>query len=161
MAAIVAVVIAGAVAIVFAIGRVVFFVVTEQIRQRKAVMHGDVIDAGAVRAAVMFEQMGGAGHAAGHFADQAAFAAPVAPHRAAIAVVPFRPLRRKGADLITAEAEIPRFGNQFYGSKHRILPNGGEERGVTIKTVGAARERGGEIEAEAIDMADFDPVAQR
>src|ERR1017187_3720793 len=114
IAAIVAVVLAGAVAVVFAIGLVVLFVVTEQIRQREAVMHGDVIDAGARRAAVVVEQVGRAGHAAGHFADQAAFAAPVAPHRAAIAVVPFRPLRRKGADLIAAQPEVPWFGDQLH-----------------------------------------------
>src|SRR5216684_3757268 len=77
MAAIGAVILAGAVAIVFAVGLVVLFVVAEQIRQRKAVMHGDVVDAGARREAIMVEQVGRAGHAAGHFADQAAFAAPV------------------------------------------------------------------------------------
>ena len=48
MAAIVAVVVVGAVAIVFAVGLVVLLVVAEQIRQREAVMHGDMIDAGAV-----------------------------------------------------------------------------------------------------------------
>src|ERR1700676_3862899 len=47
MAAIVAEVFVGAVAIVLAIGLIVLFVVAEQIRQREAVMHGDVVDAGA------------------------------------------------------------------------------------------------------------------
>src|ERR1700724_2178521 len=83
MAAIGAVVLVRAVAIAFAIGLVVFFIVAEQILEREAVMHGDVIDAGAGRAAVAVEQVGRARHAARHFADQAAFAAPVAPHRAA------------------------------------------------------------------------------
>src|ERR1700674_5209826 len=114
MAAIVAEVVAGAVAIFLAVILVVLFVVAEQIRQREAVMHGDVIDPGARRAAVAVEQVGGAGHAAGHFADQAAFAAPVAPHRAAITVVPFRPLRRKRADLIAAHAEVPWFSDQLH-----------------------------------------------
>src|SRR6266849_3729962 len=112
MAAIVAVVVVGAVAIVLAIGLVVFFIVAEQIRQREAVMDGDVIDAGTRRAAIMVEQVGRTGHAAGDFADQAAFTAPVAPHRAAIAVIPLRPLRRKRTDLITAKPEIPGLGDQ-------------------------------------------------
>src|SRR3954471_20454425 len=102
MAAIVAVVVVGAVAIVLAIGFVVLVVVAEQIGQRETVMDGDVIDAGAGRAVVVMEQVGGSGHAARDLADQAAFAAPVAPHRAAITVVPFRPLRGKRADLIAA-----------------------------------------------------------
>ena len=104
MAAIVAVIVVGAVAIVLAIRRIVLLVVAEQVGQRETVVHRDVIDAGAGRAVVVMKQVGGGGHAARHFADQAAFAAPVAPHRAAIAVVPFRPLRRKGTDLITAHA---------------------------------------------------------
>ena len=59
MAAIVAVIVAGAVAIVLAVGLVVLFVVAEQIRQRETVMDGDVVDAGARRAVVMVEQVGG------------------------------------------------------------------------------------------------------
>ena len=58
MAAIVAEVVAGAVAIVFAVGLVVLFVVAEQVGQRKTVMDGDVIDRGAVGAAVVVEHIG-------------------------------------------------------------------------------------------------------
>src|SRR5581483_11165130 len=98
--------------------------------------------------------------APGHFADQAALSAPVASHRAAITVVPLRPLRGKRPDLITAEAEVPRFGHQFYRRQHRVLANRGKKRTVAIEPVRAACQRGGEIEAEAVDMADLDPVAQ-
>src|ERR1700742_410453 len=58
MAAIVAEIVAGAVAIVLAIGFVVLLVVAEQVGQRESVMHGDMIDAGAKRAAVVVEQVG-------------------------------------------------------------------------------------------------------
>src|SRR5260370_5308664 len=132
MAAIGAVVLVGAVAIALAIGLVVFFVVAEQILEREAVMHGDVIDAGARRAAVMVEQVGRAGHAAGHFADQAAFAAPVAPHRGAITVVPFRQLRRKRADLIAAQPEIPGLCDQIPRRTHRALPDVGRASTVGL-----------------------------
>src|SRR3954471_5578221 len=112
MAAIVAVVVVGAVAIVLAVGFVVLLVAAEQVGQRETVMDGDVIDAGAGRAVVMMKQVGGSGHAARDLADQAAFATPVTPHRAAIAIVPFRPLRWKRADLIAAHAEIPWLGDE-------------------------------------------------
>ena len=58
MAAIVAVVVVGAVAIVLAIGLVVLLVVAEEIGQRETVMDGDVVDAGARRAVVVMEQVG-------------------------------------------------------------------------------------------------------
>src|ERR1044072_7930743 len=113
MAAIVALIVVGAVAITLAIGLVVFLVVAEQVSQRESVMDGDGIDAGARRAVVVMEQVGRGGHAACNFADQAAFAAPVAPHGAPITVVPFRPLRRIRTDLIAAHAEIPWLGDEF------------------------------------------------
>src|SRR3954451_2546796 len=94
-AAIVAQVVVGAVAIVLAIGLVVLFVVAEQVGERKTVMHRDMINSGAQRAAVMVKQIGRSGHAIGYLADQASLATPVSPQRAAITVVPFRPLRRK------------------------------------------------------------------
>ena len=124
-------------------------------------MDGDVIDAGAGRAVVVMEQVGGGGHAARDFSDQAAFAAPVAPHRAAITVVPFRPLRGKRADLIAAHAEIPWLGDELDGRQHRVLPHRGQKRGIAVVSVRPARQRGGEVEAEAVDVTDLDPVAQR
>src|SRR5882757_6747047 len=78
VAAIIAVVVVGAVAIFFAVRLVVLFVVVEQVRQRETVVHRDVVDAGARRAAVVVEQVGRRRHAARYLADQAAFAAPVA-----------------------------------------------------------------------------------
>src|ERR1700754_3302326 len=110
MAAIVAVVVVGAVAIVLAVRQIVLLVVGEEIGEREPVVHGDVVDGGAWVAAVMPEQVGRCRHAARYFADQAAFAAPVAPHRAAITVVPLRPLRRKGADLVAAQPHVPPLG---------------------------------------------------
>src|SRR3954447_11264160 len=153
MAAIGAVVVAGAVAVVFAVGLVVLFVIAEQVGERETVVNGDVVDAGPGGAIVVVEQVGGGGHTAGYLADQAAFAAPVAPHRAAIAVVPFRPLRGERADLIAAEAKVPRLGDELDRCQHRVLPYGGEEGSVAVKAVRAARQRGGEIEAETVDVA--------
>src|SRR5262249_50679685 len=95
MAAIITVIVIGAVAVVLAVGLVVLLVVAEQVGKGEAVMDCDVIDAGMRGAAVMVEQVGGGSHTARHLADETAFAAPIASHRAAITVVPFRPLGRK------------------------------------------------------------------
>ena len=161
MAAIGAVIVAGAVAIVLAVRFVVLLVVAEQVLQRESVVDGNVVDAGARLAAVVVEDIRGAGHAFADVPDQACFARPETPQRAAILVVPFRPLRGKRTDLIAAKANVPRFGNELDRGEDGILSYGGEEAAAAIETVGATRQRGGEIEAESIDVADLDPVAQR
>jgi len=58
MAAIIAVVVARAVAVVFAVGLVVLLVVAEQVRQRKTVVDGDMVDAGPRQAVVVMKQVG-------------------------------------------------------------------------------------------------------
>ena len=58
MAAIVAVVVIGAVAIFLAVRLVVLVVVAEEISERKTVVHGDMVDGGARRAVVVVEQVG-------------------------------------------------------------------------------------------------------
>src|ERR1700745_3099844 len=124
-------------------------------------MHGDVVDGGARAATVVPEQVGGRRHAARYFADEAAFAAPVASHRAAITGIPFPPLRGEAADLVAAKADVPWLGHQLDPRQHRVLPDGGEEAARVVETVRSARKRGGESKAEAVDVAYCDPVAQR
>src|SRR5262245_33699396 len=148
MAAIVALVVVGAVAIVLAIGEIVLLVIGKQVGERETVMHGDVVDGSTGGAALMTEEVGGRRHPAGDFTDQTAFAAPVTPQRAAVAVVPFRPLRGKLADLVAAEADIPGLGDELDLRQHRILADCGEEAARTIKAARRARQRGGEVKAK-------------
>src|SRR5207248_6210189 len=101
-----------------------------------------------------------AGQRAGHVTKEAAVAAPVAPQRLAVDVVPLRPAGRKAADLIAAEPDVPRLGDQLDVGENRVLADRGEERTVWIKRRGAA-ERRGQIEAEAVDVEHLDPVTQR
>src|ERR1700755_1776533 len=108
-------------------------------------MHRDVIDARMGAAAVVVEQIGGRGHATADIADEAAGAGPVAAQGAAITVVPFRPARRKTADLVAVVAEVPWLSDQLDGGEHRILAHGGEEAGVGIESAAAATERRREI----------------
>ena len=48
----------------------------------------------------------------------------------------------------------------FDARQHRILPAGVEEAAAFVKTVGFARQDGGEVEAEAVDPHLGGPVAQ-
>ncbi len=161
VAAVGAQIVVGAIAIVLAIGFVVLGVIRVQVGQGEAVMNGDVVDARTWRPAVVIEDVCGAGHPAAHVADQVAVAAPVAAQGLAIPVVPFRPLRRKAADLIAASANVPRLGDQLDGCEYRVLPDCVEERTVPIVAVWPARECRGKVETKAVDLEHFHPIAQR
>ena len=157
-AAIDAQIVVRSVAIVFAVGLIVLVLVAHQVFEREAVVHGDVVDAAARAAAVMLELHGRAGHAVGEVAGDIVIAAPEAAQGLAIGVVPFRPAVGEGADLVAAVADVPGLGDQLDVAQHRVLPDGGEERRVAVEGRQAA-ERGGEIEAEAVDVVGSRPKA--
>ena len=102
-----------AVAVFFAVGFIVFFVVADQIMQSKAVMRGDKINARIGQPAIVGVQIARSGKTKAEAADLSAVAFPKAPHGVAIGRVPFGPQNRKIADLIAAWAEVPRLGDQF------------------------------------------------
>ncbi len=160
-AAIGAVVVVGAVTVLLAVRLVVLLAVAHEVGEGETVVHGRVIDAGARAAAVVMEKVLRGRHAAGDVADEVAGARPVAAQRAAVAIVPLRPGGRKMSDLVAARAEIPWLGDQLDAGKDRILPERREERRVRGETLRSTAERGGKIEAEAVDVARLDPVAQR
>lgn len=88
-------------------------------------------------------------------------AAPVVPHRIPELVVPLAPAGRKRADLIAAGAAVPRLGDELHGAQGRILAAGLEKAALVVEAVRLARKDGAEIEAEAVDVGLFHPVAQR
>src|SRR6185312_7752936 len=108
-------------------------------------------DARARPAAVVLELRGRAGQRVRHVTDEIAFAAPVAACRLAVDVVPLRPTGREAADLIAAEADVPRLGDHLHALQYGVLLHGGKERRVAVEG-GLAAERRGEIEAEAVDV---------
>src|SRR5262249_23617530 len=118
-----AVVVRRAVAIVLAVRLVVLLVVADEVVQRETVMRGDEVDAGPGPAAALVEQVGRPGQPPRDVADQPAVTAPESAHRVSELVVPLRPARRKTADLIAAEADIPRLCDQLYPRQHGILPD--------------------------------------
>ena len=160
-AAIGAGIVVAAVTVVLAVRLVVLIGVAHQVGEGETIMHGDMVDAAARTATVVIEQVGRAGHSAADLADQTSLTGPITPQRLTVAIVPFGPSGRKRADLIAARADVPRFGDQLRFGEHRILPDRGEERRTAIKAVRTARKRGRKIEAEAVDVADLDPIAQR
>ena len=91
----------------------------------------------------------------------AAVAFPVRAHRVAVLVVPLGPADREVADLVAALAQVPRLGDQLDLRQHRVLAQDVEERAETVDVVQLARQRRGEVEAEAVDVHLADPVAQR
>src|SRR5262249_28321056 len=93
-------IIIGAVVIVLAICVIVLGRVTHKIGESKAVVYGNVIDAGARAAAGVLKQVGRSGHAAADVSDQVALARPIPAQRSAVPVIPLRPAGRKATDLI-------------------------------------------------------------
>ena len=113
-----------AVAVVFAVGLVMLMIVTDQITQAKTIMRRYKINAGPDITVVVIKDIAGTGNAAGKLADLIFVAFPKTADNIAVFVIPFRPARRESPDLITADADIPRLGNQFDFFQHRILRNG-------------------------------------
>ena len=130
-----------AVAILFAVGLVVLFVVADQIVQGKAVVSGDEINARVGQPAVVAVQIARSGQAKAEAADLSGVAFPKAPHGVAIGRVPFGPQNRKVADLITARSEIPWLGDQFDLRNDRVLMDDIEKRAEPVDVVELARQR--------------------
>src|SRR5208282_6617829 len=110
-----------AVAIFFEVGLVMFLVVRDQVAQREAIVGSHKVDACARLPPRALEHIRTAGETRGKFPEGLIGAAPVVAHAIAKPAVPFRPSRQKGAELVAAIADVPRFGDQFGLAKSRIL----------------------------------------
>src|SRR5215475_5496049 len=97
-----------AVAVIVAIQVVVVLVVADQISQREPVMCCDEVNARIRPAAVMFIEVGAPGQSIGHFANAALVALPKTANRVTIFSIPFGPVDRKIANLVTPIADVPR-----------------------------------------------------
>ena len=149
-----------AVAVVLAVRLVVLVVVGDEIVEREAVVRRHEVDRGPRLAAAIGEQVGRRGEAGGELGQLSVVAAPIGPHRVAIAVVPFRPAGRETADLVAAGPDVPRLGDQLDLAEGRVLAAGVEETAVLVEAVRLARQDCREVEAEAVDTHVVGPVAQ-
>src|SRR6185437_512076 len=143
-----------------AIGFVVLVVVADQVAQREAVMRGDEVDAGGRVTHVVLIKIAAAGEAVAELSELAFVAFPVAADGITVAAVPFGPEGGELAHLVTAIADVPGFGDQLDLRDQRVLIDDVEERRQAIDLMQFARERGGEIEAETIDVHFRDPVTE-
>ena len=153
-------VVALAVLAVLAVGVVVLVVVGDQVAQREAVVGGDEVDARDRAASRGLVEVGGAGQPAGELAERR-LTAPEVAHGVAELAVPLGPLRREAADLVAAGADVPRLGDQLHLADDRVLLHELEERRQPVHVVELAGQRGGEVEAEPVDVHLGHPVAQR
>ena len=123
------------VAVFFAVGFVVLFIVRDQIVKRKAVMSGDEVDAGIGPPSGPLVEIGAAGEAVSKLTQRLILPAPIIAHAIAILAVPLQPQRRKFSHLVTAFANIPRLGDKLDLADHRILLNDVEKSRKAIDVV--------------------------
>src|SRR6185437_16912416 len=106
-------VMAFAVAVVLAVGLVVLLVVGDEVVEGESVVCGDEVDAGAGPAAGRFVEVRRPGQPGRELAECRGLAPPVVTHSIAILPVPLGPQTREVADLVSALADVPRFGDQL------------------------------------------------
>ena len=136
-------------------------VVGHQVAQGEAVVSGHEVHRGVRRAAVVGVHVGGAGEPRGHLADSLGAGPPEVAHGVAVAVVPLDPRRGERPDEVAVHAGVPRLGDELDVAQHRVLADRRHEGAVHVDVVAGARQRRGEVEAEAVDVHLGDPVAQR
>ena len=124
-------------------------------------MAGDEVDARARPPAGGLVEIRRPGQPGREFAEGRGLAPPVVTHSVAILPVPLGPQTREVADLVAALADVPRFGDELDLADHRILLHQIEERRQPVDVVELARQRGGQVEAESVDVHLQHPVPQR
>ena len=93
-----------------------------------------------------------AGEAVAEIPELGPVADPEVADGVAIAPVPFAPQNGEVSDLVALGAEIPRLGDELHARQDRVLVNDVEERAQLVHVLEVARERRGEIEAEAVHV---------
>ena len=105
-------------------------------------------------------EVGAAGEAVGELGQRAARRRARSRAPVAVLAVPLRPQRREVAHLVAALADVPGLGDQLDLAEHRVLLDEVEEGRQAVDLVQLAGQRGGQVEAEAVDVHLEHPVAQ-
>ena len=156
-----AAVVVAPVPVAFGVRVVVLAVVAHQVAQREAVVRRHEVDRREGASPVVAVQVGGSGEPVAEVADTTAGAAPEVAHRVAVLVVPLAPQRRELAHLVATLPDVPRFGDQLHPGQHRVLADRGQEPAEHVDVVHRPGQRGGQVEAETVDVHLQHPVAQR
>ena len=154
-------VVVGAVAVVLAVGLVVLLVVGNEIVEREAVVAGHEVDALLGLALLVAVDLGAADHPVGHAPQRARLAAEEIADVVAEPAVPFLPgVADEAADLVQP-GRVPRLGDQLGARQRRVRLDVPQHRRVRQRMAGRiARKNRRQVEAEAVDVHFFDPVAQ-
>ena len=91
--------------------------------------------------------------------EHAVRAVPEVAHVVAVLAVPFRPVGREAADLVAGG--VPGLGDHLDRGQDRVLADQGQERAVQGRVAALPGQRGGQVEAEAVDVHLGHPVSQR
>ena len=119
------------------------------------------VDAGRRGPAVGLVQVRRAGEPVAELGHGVVGAPPVVAHLVAVAAVPLRPQRGEVADLVAALAHVPGLGDELHLGDDGVLLDEVEEGRELVHVVQLARQRRGQVEAEAVDVQVLHPVAQR
>ena len=150
----------GSVSVVFAVRLVVLLLVRDQVGEGESVVRDDEVHALRRRGGAR-EHVARAGHSGRDLAAHAWVSAPEAARGVAEAVVPFGEGGAERSEAIAAGAEVPGFGDEARLAQNRVFGELPEKQRVGVEAVRSATERGGEVEAEAVDPAMNHPAPER
>jgi hypothetical protein len=92
----------GAIAVVFAVGRIALGVVGDQVGEREPVVRGHEVERARRRPQATGEDVGGTRETGGQLAKLSRVAAPELARGIAIVIVPFGPAGRKGTEAVAS-----------------------------------------------------------
>ncbi len=149
-----------AVPVVVPVGAVVLAVVGDQVGQREAIVRGHEIDARRGSPAIVLVEVGAAREAATEVVQHVRLATPHVAHRVPVATVPLGPVGRELAHLVATLTDVPGLRDELDRADDGVLLDDVEEGREAVHGMQLARQRRGQVEAEAIHVHLFDPVAQ-
>ena len=148
-----------AVLVVLTVRLVVLVVIGDEVVQREAVVAGDEVDARVGSPPTGTEDVARAGQSGRQLGHLTEVAAPEAPHAVAKRAIPFRPARRELSETKAVGTRVPGLGDELDVRQDWVLLDDFEE-GTRLLSRHAAHEHWREVEAKAVDVHVFDPVAQ-
>ena len=146
--------------ILLSVRLVVLVVVADQVQQREAIVSGHEVHAGRRPAAPRLVEVARSRQAVGEVRHLAAVPLPVSADRIAVAPIPLRPAGRKVAHLVAAFSQVPGLGDELDLADQRVLVNHVEEGREAVDLVELPGQRGGQVEAEAVDVHLRHPVPE-
>src|SRR5262249_4031899 len=135
------------------------FFVADEVLESEPIVCGNEVDARGRSAPARLEKIARTGEPVGELRGKLV-TVPKPTNRITIATVPLGPSNWEVSNLISALANIPWLRDQLCGRQHRVLVNDVEKPASPIVAIRFARESGGEIESEAVDVHLRYPISE-